>query len=191
MDDIFELETKTQIDRNNSYILSYPHIANYFATIEEFQARDVVVCSHVVYGWMPTALDLYVNKQNITLNEAANIANKAKRSELLTETELKNLSKLINNSLVGTSKLLHFTNPDKYPIWDSKIYRYVYSETPHNYRVNMPEKYIKYVQSAEEMTKDSRFPAFIASVIEKVGYKVSGLRAIELVMFLNSNKNSG
>ena len=51
------------------------------------------------------------------------LLNKAKSGNLLNSEELEIVKKCVNNSLVGTSKLLHFINPSIYAIWDSKIFR--------------------------------------------------------------------
>ena len=112
MNDIFELERQTAISTNSSYILSYPHILNYFAVKTTFGIEDVVCGAHMIYGWMPTVLDLYPHKK-IDLKQAAKFLNDAKSNGALTDQEINDLAGLINNSLVGASKLLHFVIPLK------------------------------------------------------------------------------
>ena len=82
--------------------------------------------------------------------------------------------------------MLHFVAPHKYAIWDSKIYKFIYEEKPHNYRVNDVGKYIEYLELLEELEKEDAFGGFHKSINMKIGYDVSSKRAIELVMFLNS-----
>ena len=55
---------------------------------------------------------------------------------MLSGTEIADLATLVNNSLVGASKLLHFVAPNTYSIWDSKVFSFVHEKRPHNYRVN-------------------------------------------------------
>lgn len=188
MTDIFNLEPNTIIPKHNSYILSYPHIINYFAAKEApFCPEDVVCGAHMVYGWMPTVLDLYPKK--INLSDAAKLLNKAKANGDLTNEELMQLASLINNSLVGASKLLHFVRPDKFAIWDSKIYYFVYQKKSHHQSISNVKKYREYLNKLEQYRKDTRFKSFHSSVNSKIGYDVTELRALELVMFLNAEPN--
>lgn len=186
MPDIFTLEADTTILQDNSYIISYPHLLSYFASKQQLAAEDVVRGAHMAYGWMPTVLALYPGPPNIDLSTGAQLLNTAKSSGDLSDTEIEKLAHLINNSLVGASKLLHFVSPSCFPIWDSKIYSYIFREKPHNYRLSQVSKYRQYMNQLNQLRKDSRFNSFHASVNKKVGYKVTEIRAIELVMFLNA-----
>jgi hypothetical protein len=186
MPDIFAIEPNTTIMQDDSYILSYPHLLSYFASKQIFAIEDVVRGAHMAYGWMPTVLDLYPEAPNIDLATGADLLNKAKRTGALTDTEVEQLARLINNSLVGASKLLHFVSPQHFPIWDSKIYAFVFQEKPHNYRVSQVSKYRQYLAQLGQLQNDTRFTSFHSSVNRKVGYQVSELRALELVMFLNA-----
>jgi hypothetical protein len=137
---------------------------------------------------MPTILDLNPNKLPVSLQRGAEILNEAKKNGQLSDNDIKALTQLVNNSLVGTSKLLHFVVPNSFAIWDSKIYKFVFNEAAHNYRVNQIGKYREYMSELERIKTHSIFPAFHNSVNTKVGYEVSALRAIELVMFINSGQ---
>ena len=186
MPDVFSLEPDTRIDIRNSYILSYPYIRNYFASKVPFDAEDLVCGAHMVYGWMPTALDLYPHTPNIDLEAGARLLTKARLQGSLEEKELKNLSALVNNSVVGASKLLHFVAPTSFAIWDSKIYKFLAEQAGHHYRVNDVGAYLDYLRKLETSRMDMQFPGFHKSVNRKLGYDVSGMRALELIMFLNA-----
>lgn len=186
MKDVFELEPNTEIPRDNSYIVSYPHILDHFQSITEFSKRDFVCSAHIIYGWMPTILTLNLGNSPINLQRGAELLTQAKRTGQLADNDIEQLARLVNNSLVGVSKLLHFTTPNGFAIWDSKIYSFVFEETPHNYRVNQLVKYREYMSRLDEIKRRQGFQAFHESVKSKVGYEVGSLRAIELVMFLNS-----
>jgi hypothetical protein len=186
MKDVFELEPHTCIPRDNSYILSYPFILAHFQAIREFTERDFVCSAHIVYGWMPTVLDLNPDKVPVGLHRGAELLEEARKTGRLADRDIELLAKLVNNSLVGASKLLHFTAPNEFAIWDSKIYSFVFEEKAHNYRVNQPGKYREYMSRLEQIRRQSGFEAFHRSVKEKIGYELGALRAIELVMFLNS-----
>lgn len=92
------------------------------------------------------------------------------------------LKGLIDNSLVAVSKLLHFVRPDLYAIWDSRVYTYVngsYSQ----YLIQMPRNYLAFLDNCGEIIQDGRFRPVHASMNQKIGYEVSPLRALELVMY--------
>ena len=78
MRNIFDLEPHTQVLQDDSYIISYPHILSYFSALETIGGADVVRGAHMVYGWMPTVLDLYPETPNKTLIEIAEILTQAK-----------------------------------------------------------------------------------------------------------------
>lgn len=186
MADVFDLEPHTRVLQDDSYILSYPHILSYFSGKATFDAADLVRGAHMVYGWMPTVLELYPEPPNPDLAAGAALLTKAKSTGELSDQEIDSLAAIINNSLVGASKLLHFVAPDQFAIWDSKIYAFVFEKKPHNYRVNEVASYRSYLNMLARIRGDARFNAFHASVNRKVGYSVSPLRAVELVMFLNA-----
>lgn len=186
MPDVFELEPTTTISKDDSYLLSYPYFLNYFAAKPSLTPEEVVCGAHMAYGWMPTILDLYLKKPNIDLLTATKILNTAKESGTLSDSHIEQLACLINNSLVGASKLLHFISPHKFAIWDSKVYAFVFRERAHNYRVNDVSKYRHYLGLLSRYQQDGRFSAFHKAVNSKVGYEVSPFRALELIMYLNA-----
>lgn len=186
MRDIFLLERTTEILPDDSYVVSYPHLLAYFASRGSIEPGDVVRGAHMVYGWMPTILELYPEPGKTDLPAAARLLTKAKSSGVLDATEIESLAGLVNNSLVGASKLLHFVAPGSFAIWDSKVYSFVHEKRPHNYRVNNVPTYMEYLQMLNGLGSQAQFAAFHASVQAKVGYEVTPLRALEMVMFLNA-----
>jgi len=186
MANVFDLEPHTRVLQDDSYILSYPHILSYFSAKATFDPADMVRGAHMVYGWMPTVLELYLEPPNPDLAAGAALLTRAKGTGALSDQEITSLAGLVNNSLVGASKLLHFVAPDQFAIWDSKIYAFVFEKKPYNYQVNEVASYRRYLSMLVSIRADARFNAFHASVNGKIGYAVLPLRAIELVMFLNA-----
>lgn len=186
MRDIFALEPETQILADDSHVDSYPYLLEYFSSKPSFDAGDVVRGAHMIYGWMPTILELHPEQGRSGLDEAAQTLAKAKAGSALFDEEIETLAALVNNSLVGASKLLHFVAPNHFPIWDSKVYSFVYERRPYYYRVNSVGTYKNYVALLKDLATKYEFPAFHSSVQKKIGYNVSPLRALELVMFLNA-----
>jgi hypothetical protein len=183
--DVFALEELTVIDPSQSYIRAYPHIVSMLSTKTEFTQSDFVCASHMVYGWMPTILEIHAN-EHVSVAMGAELLTKAKKQGHLSHTELGQLAQLVNHSVIGASKLLHFVNPQAFAIWDSKVYRFVHGVAAHEYRVNNIAAYEHYLGMLGDMQRDTRITEFCISVKQKMGYSVSALRALEVVMFLNS-----
>ena len=169
MKDVFKLESKTTIDTDSSYLVSYPHILSYASEIEMFSASDVVRLSHMIYGWIPTILDLYFPDGGLSLREAAQLLQQAKDKGDLNAQQLSRLKALVNNSMVGVSKLLHFVAPEHYAIWDSKIYIFCHGQQPYDYRVNNVTEYLAYQDQLRLLLDDERFPALHSSVNQNAG----------------------
>ncbi|MCD0420835.1 DUF6308 family protein [Rubrivivax sp. JA1024] len=186
MRDIFSLEPTTEILADDSYVVSYPYLLEYFSSKPSLEAGDVVRGAHMIYGWMPTILELYPEQGRSGLDAAAQTLAKARVGSELSDKEIEALASLVNNSLVGASKLLHFVAPNHFPIWDSKVYSFVHEKRSHHYRVNSIPTYRKYVALLKDLAAKPDFQKLHASVQNKLGYNVSPLRALELVMFLNA-----
>lgn len=191
MRDVFSLERDTQILADDSYIISYPYMLEYFAPKSSFDEGDVVRGAHMAYGWMQTILEMYPEPGENDLRMAAQVLNDAKAGNDLSTEKIDALASLVNNSVVGASKLLHFVAPQHFAIWDSRVYCYVHEKRPYHYRVNNARTYLDYVRVLKELAQEPEFAIFHASVQEKLGYDVSPLRALELVMFLNAPRYGG
>ena len=114
-----------------------------------------------------------------------------KMHDLIIESELILLKECLNNSLVGTSKLLHFINPQSFSIWDSRIYRYLRNETPHKYRLEKPKLYIEFLSFCDFIIEQPEYDKIHSSLLQKVGHNMSKYRTIDLLMYLNGgNENS-
>lgn len=182
---IFDLEKITNI-QHNSYIISYPSIIDFFASKSNLNQNDFICGTHMVYGWMPKILNLHSTDQ---FKDATKILNKVREEKSISDEDLEKLKKHVNNSLIGTSKLLHFLLPDKFAIWDSNIYTFIHNQTS-TYQVQKILNYRDYLNQLEKLRTNSEFTGFHQSVNKKIGYDVSPLRALELIMFLNSPKRN-
>jgi hypothetical protein len=183
MKDVFTLEPTTRIDPNSSYIQAYPHMLSSLADRATFTERDFICAAHMVYGWMPTILEIHADKA-VTVSMGVDILNEAKTQGGLSHNQLGRLAQLVNHSVVGASKLLHFVNPAAFPIWDSRIYAFVHGVKAHQYRVNNVAAYENYMELLCDLQKDKRLVTLRESVDRKMGYPVTALRALEVVMFL-------
>ena len=179
-------EQRVSFQPGDSYLFSYREFIRYFEGVEVITAHHLVLGAHLAYGWMPTILEM--NNIPDNLEDAVEVLNAVKRAEAVGVAELTALKNTINNSLVGTSKLLHFINPHSYAIWDRWVFRYINGRNPHHYQVNDPRKYLAYLDLCNEISQNKGFPPIHASMNRKIGYPVTAYRALELVMFMSSRE---
>ena len=163
-----------------NYLLSYPYFLNYFQNLESINLENLVIGISFTYSWMPTILKA-LNLKNT--EEVLFILNEVKKGKLIDEQQLTTLKTTFNNSLVGTSKLLHFINPKQYAIWDSSVFRFLNNVEPHKYRLEKPKAYIEYLKLIEELKNEKAFTAFFELMKQKVGYDITEYRALELAFF--------
>jgi hypothetical protein len=180
---VFELEIK--LDTESTYLKSYPILLQHVAQKEHLSFEDIAVFAHMVYGWMPTILKLHFNQTSS--DKLVSTVNAAKERQL-TADEMELIKCFINNSLVGASKLLHFIAPDRYAIWDSKIYRFLFKKTSYQHSIGDIQKYFAYLQQLEQLEKCDEFTDFFANVNAQLNHNVTPKRALELMMFVNSEK---
>ena len=165
---------------DENYLLSYPYFLNYFQNLESINLENLVIGISFTYSWMPTILKA-LNLKNT--EKVLFILNEVKKGKLIDEQQLTTLKTTFNNSLVGTSKLLHFINPKQYAIWDSRVFRFLNNVEPHKYRLEKPRAYIEYLKLIEELKNEKAFTAFFELMKQKVGYDITEYRALELAFF--------
>ncbi len=194
---IDQIANNTLSDEDASYLFSYKYFLKFWEDKpKKLSLKDLVIGVHFVYGWMPTIFH-FKSLETTKLEEALTIINKYKDSESI-ETEepedLEKLKELLNNSIIGTSKLLHFINPDKYAIWDSRVHAFIrknYEDSGIGYEPNNTKNYLKYIQLLNEIKsypnfKTDFYKPLKDAIKEKYNYKISQLRAIEMILFLSS-----
>jgi hypothetical protein len=171
--------------KKENYLISYLHFLKYFKNVDEINLDNLIIGISFTYSWMPTILKS-INLENA--EEAIVILNDVKKGKILDKNELFILKKTFNNSLVGTSKLLHFINPDKYAIWDSRVFRFMNNgEEPHKYKLEKPEVYLNYLNIIDSFKKEENFNSFYILMKEKVGFQITENRALELAFFKGEN----
>jgi len=169
------------IDPEDTYHKSYFYFVNYFSDKKVISEEDLVIGSNFAYGWMPTIL----NFKSDDFSLAVKILNKAKSQERVSSVDISILKGLINNSLVGVSKLLHFLNPEVYAIWDSRVCNFLTGKS-YQYTVDNIDRFWSYLDLCKRITKDKRFANIHDNFIRNIGYQVSPMRTIEQIMFINS-----
>ncbi len=171
-----------RFDNQSSYVQSYPEFIRYFQNVPIIEKHHLVIAGHFTYGWMPTILKLDLSQSEHTLK----LLNDVKIGQVLTLKDLEYLKGKINNSLVGVSKLLHFISPQNYAIWDSRIYKAIFNFEPYDYRVGNVKFYTEYLELLSKLARHKEYSQIHQNIEEKVGYKITSLRVIEMVIFENS-----
>ena len=164
----------------SSYYISYPEFLEYFKNTTEIKKHNLIIGINFVYGWMPRVLKFHSEN----FDEVLEFLNRAKKGELPTKKELEKdlelLSEILDHSLIGTSKLLHFINPEKFAIWDSKVYKYLMGlpeqeKVPH-YKTEKAESYLAYLDFCKELTQRKEYEEIHNHICEEVKYPMSKFR---------------
>src|ERR1035437_5381685 len=171
---------------NQTYDISYPEFLHYFKNIDIITKHDLIIGINFTYGWMPTIFDFRSNK----FDEALIILNNAKKGLMPDVNQLELLKALFNNSLVGTSKLLHFINPEKFAIWDSRVYTYLTGEKAYNHRIGNCETYLAYLSLCVDFIQRKEYAAAHSFICNKLGIPLTRFRSAEMIMYLNGNEKS-
>lgn len=173
------------------YATSYPHLLQALVG-RPIDSAGYVAVAHMVYGWMPTVLELRTRSAVPFADEAA-ILESARNGAALSEDQLDQLKASINNSIVGVSKLLHFLCPDRYAIWDSKVYSYMRAVADPGWNgrvdhedVNKTGRYRTYMDELRCLVAGPAFEPAHQRVNHEMGYPVTALRAAEVLMYANA-----
>jgi hypothetical protein len=183
LDKFFQDGTNFAIKSQSDY-LSYLEFLKYFSDLKTITRHNLIIGINFTYGWMPTIFDF----RSDNFDAALDILNEAKSGNKPTSDNLVLLKGLLNNSLVGTTKLLHFINPDNFAIWDSRVYRYLTNKEPHDNRIGNCNTYLDYLAFCDYLTKQKEFKSLQKSIEKQVGYSMTAYRVTELVMYSNGAK---
>lgn len=180
------LERASCLERRNledKYNKSYYHFLAYFLDKDRITEHDLVIGANFVYGWMPTILNFKSND----FASAVSILNQLKSGTRISEDQLLILKGLVNNSVVGVSKLLHFISPNSYAIWDSRVCNFLTGKS-HNQKVENIKRYSSYLDLCNRVAADQRLEEIHVNHQKRLGFAISPMRTIEQIMFINSNE---
>lgn len=173
-------------NERESDLKSYPVFLNYFRNLKTITEKDIIIGINFTYGWMPTIFKFGKGE----IEKAVKILNSVKDGNAISIIELNILKELFNNSLVGTTKLLHFISPQNYAIWDSRVFRYLTGQEPYKNRLDNFEAYLEYNQFCHEISSQTNYQLVHNYVENKIGYQLTQMRATELVMYHKGSKAS-
>jgi hypothetical protein len=129
---------------------------------------------------MPTVPSIGYHNMGHTLE----LLNNVKKGIALPVNDFEYLVEKINNSIVGTSKLLHFINPFLYSIWDSHVAAFLYNvNKPSFYSINKVDRYFEYLYFCKRVIEDERFLKIHERMLEIFGYPMSKFRTLEYLIY--------
>lgn len=184
IDELHKMSSKIDSTQEDPYLKTYPIFIQYFKDQNELTENNIIIGISLVYSWMPTILK---NLNLDSIKEATEILNKARSHKRINQNELETLINTFNNSLVGTSKLLHFINPNMYAIWDSKVYSVLYPNDSNYSTAKNTYKYLKYLEWIDGIKQESTFDEFYQKMKTLLGNDITEFRAVEYALFKKAN----
>lgn len=198
-----------------TYRYSYDRYLQYFrekSTTQTLTEQDLYVGFGFAYSWMATIKQLdprikvvasavdslnrvrAMHPEDLHLSDVSSKAIPRDQIEKL-ETLIEPIRQFLS-SVIGSSKLLHFVNPDVFPIWDATIHRYWEISGNKNSSDSL-YRYILYVYNIHALVNDAKFEDMLyrplnealswAHEAAKEQYKapepMGMVRAAEFVMF--------
>lgn len=167
------------INPENHYIKSYPYLLRATKLLcKEMGADSAIVISHIAYGWMPRILNYdFSNHNENILHHAQNIESFEEARAMIRELE----TSPVNNSWVGLSKVLHFTNPNFFPIWDSKVAKQF--DISEHYQMKQRHNYVNYISFIESQLERNIVLEVKKEFKKRANYEISKVRACEFILF--------
>jgi hypothetical protein len=166
-----------------SYDIIYHEFLKYFRDGRELMRHHVIIAANFAYGWMPTILKTI----STDLDIAAFDLQRARDGELLTLDAVGNLANVINGSIVGASKVLHYAALSTYAIWDSRVARYL--GTTVQSREAGVAQFLVYNDTCRKMASMPECKAIRRDVGRIIQSNVTSMRALELVMYCGALEN--
>ena len=151
--------------------------------IRELDENEFRVFVMAVYAWMPV---LY-SQQDVKLlrkNVIKIIEGDSLDEELISSAmECFTSNKHVNGSISALSKLLHFCDPIKFPIWDTRVAKALGRKSGTGNSIDI---YMDYFSVMTEIENKEILSAFYTNYKKIIDKKATNLRAIEHVLFLSN-----
>lgn len=115
----------------DAYCIAYSALVSACARLPKpIQSSDAIVVLHLAYGWMPTIPRLDLAFRSLNTGEPYDVLRTLELARGVSPADpgyatqardcMMAIRAFSNESLVGASKILHFLNPEIFPIWDSR-----------------------------------------------------------------------
>lgn len=170
------------IENSRIYLEGYPALIKIGQNTAATQLLSQKMLALAVYGWMPTIPKSFFDDPYI--KDVRGI-----RSHDCASKYVKSLqTPLVNNSWIGTSKILHFINPNHFPIWDSRIGG-IFGVT--SYKMKHQNIYVRYVQKIHQADSENpdAYKCLADKIFQSFNYLPTSIRCIELDLFENGTSS--
>lgn len=152
---------------------------------------QLFAAGYAVYGWMPTMLNSISNFEQLSdfilEIKGCSFERLAPILQRKLQEDSGSVFRSLNNSVIGTSKLLHFFEPGLFPIWDSRIaglFGFKYQKH------NCPEAYVTYIKLLQEwQVTGGAIPRIISEVMSAgvpENDPLSKIRLAEFALFISA-----
>lgn len=169
-------------NKNKNVWDSYPVYLKHFSTQKILTQTILLTALATAYSWMPTMLDIYTNNPHIVFKKLSkhisyfkgiHSSNNLKINEEEVLQRLTDIKKLVNNSMVGASKVLHLFSPRYIPIIDSRVIK----------AWNLFFQDIKELKIKGELSPEKYFKYWFYLLTWKENMKLKSVRDIEIYFF--------
>ena len=166
---------RSKFERAAFYLQSYPHLLQLAQNNALKNEARLYQLACAAYGWMPTIPKKVDTKFSIEAAQDVSTAEQALKF-------IHDMDVILNNSWVGTSKILHFINPTHFPIWDSNVARAIHQA---DINANNKKTFLKYVEKIHRwnVEQPNYGDLLAAEVNNKLNYIPSNLRCFDMVLF--------
>jgi hypothetical protein len=177
-----EVRQQIATDRAQEDFLAIVQVA---ARRQTLDWPEAVALLHMVYGWMPTMLRTIEPHNRAQRAQLLANLHKVKSGGLLTSTELADVKRFANRSIVGASKLLHVLNPQNYVIWDSRVADVFLWKGVTLVAYSTVARYEEYLDAVRQWANDPTVKRECASLraLNPALAGAGNLRLVELVLF--------
>jgi len=166
------------IDASEQYLRTYPQLLRSTALLAKEMGEDALpAIAHMAYGWMPTILKKFSDSQPGIVCTATECRSFEEASELIKSLD----DSPINNSWVGMSKVLHFINPEFFPIWDSRVSKHF--GLKYDYQINNRKHFLEYLTFVAKHRNKDEVKKVEEAFVKQAGYSVTDVRACEFILF--------
>lgn len=169
--------------KETSYLEAHAAFLRFFESRTRIDRDTLILGASLVYSWMPRILTLGRD----ALDEAADHLERIRSGHEPSAADYEVIKKAVNNSMVGTSKLLHFIAPRRFPILDSRVSRFLGWKSA---QIGEVATYQRYRSLCVAVSQLPAFDEVHAKVQERLG-QMDRLRAAELLMYLGGAKSPG
>ena len=170
--------TDFEVLHSEVYKKTYLEISAFFQEQDTLMEKHLILFAQIIYGSMPTMVNIDLECKKGLLN----ILSEVRDGKIIDFDEIGIVKNYINNSLVGTSKILHFLNPVNYAIWDSRIHRYV-TRRKTSYGIGDIGTYMSYLEKVRRIAEEKEYDLLHQKIAKHFEYEIQPSRVMEIIMF--------